>query len=763
MNTQTPQRLNENFGRRHPVGTSDTGDHVDLLELLRSIWRRKWIVIGCASILGGMVALGVSLVQPRYSATAKVMLNPRETRVVTSQEVVSDLDLSNPVIESEVALIRSSVLLETTIREIGMDQMTEFDPTVVTEPLWSQRLNQAVEWASRLLGRGYVSVPAPEVSAMDVIEVLPEEGIEPPSEQLAEEDDLYRKVVGRLRRYLEVYQEGNSYVITITASAEDNQLVALIVNAIADRYIASQLEERVEGTRSASAWLEAQVEKLRTQVAIAEMEVETHRAEKLTYDGGGIESISQQLAAMSVQLATARADQAAAQARRDQIVELVKSEGFPAAAEILTSPFVTSLRENHSALMRHQAELSTQYGPSHPQRQRQAAEIERADADLKEEVRKIIEMLEAEVDVARIRERSIAGDLLALEERASSISSTSIDLRQLEREAAALRSTYENMLSRLKETRTHEALAKPEAKVIEYALPPASPSYPRSKLLIAAAAVAGLGLGLGIVLVLELSSNTIRTAQQAFRETGLPVLAELPRGGRRVSRFEADPVTVALGDQGERVRHLRNALMFGEGKRPRSIAVGSSIPGESKSETTFALAQVSALTGDKVILIEGDFRRGYASRTYGLANGKGLAEVLQGTARPDEVVRSAEGLGFDILPIGEMSKEAAALFSPEKFRKIIDTLCEKYDVVLIDAPPVLSSADARVVASAVDATILSVKWDSTPASTVRESLRSLADLGVSPRGIVLTQVNPRRIENTQQRPYRSPRRKEDLT
>lgn len=756
MNTQKSfPRTASDYGGATPTG-GDSGDIVNLYDLIRNIWYRKWIVIAAAMLLGGFVALGVSFVTPRYGATAKVMLNPRETRVVTSQEVVSDLDLSNPVIESEVALMGSSVLLEAAVRRIGPEHLTEFNPEQTSEPsVWAQRLEKVVGWATAFL----VGDPSaePEIAWTEDGENGGDgtgDGSAATTETVNPNDTIERRIVGRMRGFLTIKQQGSSYVISISGTAEDPELVALIVNTVAEEYIASQLEERIQGTRRATAWLETRVEDLRSQVAMAEEAVEVRRAEKLTADGGGLETASQQLGAMSAQLASARADQAAAQSRYDQITALIESDGFAAAADVLSSPLVVTFRTTYAALMRDRAELASRYGDDHPQLVRIDAEIARAEEDLSSEVEKIIKGLGREVEVAGIRERTIASDLLSLEERVSSISRTSTDLRDLEREANALREVYENMLARLKETRAHEALAQAEAKVIEFALPPGSPSYPRSKLLVSAAAVAGAGLGLGLVLILELSSNTFRTTQQVVRDTGVPVLTALPRGrGRR--RRRAPDVLNWLADAsndgyGERVRQLRTALMFGSGEPPRSVGITSSLVGEGKTETALALAHANALLGKRVILVDCDFRRAALSKVFGWYKPADFVAVLRGKATLDDAILTDRALSFDVLSVAAPVDNVSDILDPDRFHDMISDLEDRYDLVIVDVPALVYAADARLIARSTGALVYLVKWNGTPKSTVRQGLDALGAFGIIPHGVVLTEVKRNRISEFRQ-------------
>jgi capsular exopolysaccharide synthesis family protein len=744
MNTQDPtSRVLTDRIRRPSAGQNSPEDTIDLGDLFRAIWRGKWIVLGAALALASLVAVAVSQVTPLYTAVSKVMLDPRERRVVNSEEVVSSLDLSNPVIASEVAMIRSSVLLQSVIRQIGLPNLAEYDPSVPAEPGITDRIVAALSSAMGLSTDAPVAVEKTDATA---------------NAELAG-DTLERRVVQRMRQSLEVEQEGDSYVIAISFHAESPVLAATIVNTIAERYIDRQLEARVDVTRRANEWLEKRVEDLRTQVAAAEEVVEAYRAAKVSADGGGLNTANQQLAAMSGQLAAARADKAGIQARADQIRALEAAEGIAAAAEVLQSPYATALLGDRSTLLRESAELATRYGETHPMRLRVEAEIAQIEAELADEVVKIIEVLEKEVEVASIREAAIASDLLRLEERVSQISGSSIELRHLEREADALRDVYTNFLSRFKETRAQEALAQAEASVIEYAMPPGAPSYPRNKLLIAAGIVAGGGLGLALVLIRELTSNTFRSTQHLERETGLKVLSAIPRMRRKRSVAEAfqSLVQAPYSNYGESIRQLRTALMFGGGEPPRSIAVTSSFHGEGRSSVTLSLAYMNKLMGRNVIIVDCDFRRAALSKAFGWTPKNDLSSVLRSEADLRQAIVSDKQLGFDVLPVSQPVADIADMLSPDRFRAMIDTLQDSYDLVLIDSPPILTASDARVIARSADVLVYLIRARSTSISATRQGLALLYELGIEPLGLVSTMVDRRQMGDTQRGIYPSAR------
>ena len=257
------------------------------------------------------------------------------------------------------------------------------------------------------------------------------------------------------------------------------------------------------------------------------------------------------------------------------------------------------------------------------------------------------------------------------------------------------------------------------------------------------ATVAGAGLGLGLALILELGSGRFRSLQQVERDTKLPVLAAIPSGRTRLParRLLDDLVAKPHSEYGERIRQLRTALMFGITARPRSVTVTSSVPGEGKTNLTLALARMIALTGMRVVVVDGDFRHGTIHRKMGWKKGAGsrdISSVLNDEATVEQSVVRDEGLGFDVLPVFNPVASFADTVSPARFQALVEELHAIYDLVLIDAPSVLQASEAIVLARSTDELIYVVKWNSTLVSAVQQGLDALFELGIDPHGIVLT-------------------------
>jgi succinoglycan biosynthesis transport protein ExoP len=717
MYNRMPPRGSGSYPVGSPVPSVEDTDRVDLRDLFRKIWLRRKMVVGCILVCSFLAGAMVSQVTPLYTALSKIMLDPRKGRIVTTEAVVSDLDVSEQVVNSEAAVLRSNVLIEAVIDELGFEKLRLLDGASARPSLTSS--------IKSLIGLG----PATNTPASDAI--LKAQKTE--------------RLIFAIRRALSVRREGESYVISISVETPDAQLSALLAATIADQYIIGQLTGRQTAATRASGWIEDRLNVLRSEVEAAETAVEDYRAKSLVLDGASLETASSQLFEMSNRLALARSDRATTEALYQQITSVIEAKGVHAAESLVKSPILDALAEQRVALMQKDAIWAERYDATHPTRKNLANEITQANAEIAREITRQVDVKRNEVDTARILEASMAQSLNEMEQRIVQISANAVGLRELERKLAATRQTYEELLSRLSETQSQEVLQRADAKLVERATIPGAPSSPRPKLVIALGGMAGAAIGLTLAFFLELSGSTFRSEAEIERETGLPVLAAIPLGDWKSPRAAYRELERAPhGVYAERIRHLRTALLTPSKKDAgKSILVTSSVPMEGKTTTTLAFAKMASLAGKSVIVVDCDLRRSSLQRTFGWDMDYDLADFIHDECSLGDAVYSDARLGFDVLASTDPLPSAADQLSENWLKPMLNMLTRFYDVVLLDAPPALAVSDALILSQVVDSTIYLVRWDETPRAAVAKGLTSFAEMGKGPDGIVMTMVDPK--------------------
>ncbi|WP_333781887.1 GumC family protein [Shimia sp. MMG029] len=725
MAFQTQNDLSAKAHSGHKVSPSGfEPDGIEIRRLFSAIWRRKLLIVASTLIVSVLFFAAVSRVVPLYTARASLMLDSRSVQVLNSDNVVSDLNLNNPVMDTETAVLRSNLLLERVVQEIGPAALAPIDPALQPPGLLDRLKGQIKSTIGTVLG-------------IDATETV----------QIAAEDAQTRRLVGAMRRSMTVWREGQSYLIAVSVETPDPELSALIAQTVVDTYIIRQVEMRNDVIRSATAFLTGRIEETRKSVEAAEAKIADFRSEQLAELGISSETVERQLLELSTQLGLAQADLAQIDARYNRIIKVISTDGFERAADLLTtvdlqtSSFVLSLRQRLSEANRREAELATRFSEDYPERAVIRAEIDQLREELAQEVRKTLASLENEAAVAAARVASIRASVVEVEERSSGISRANIEMRQLEREAEALRENYENMLNRLSETRSTELLQRADARRVEKATVPGAPSSPRVMLFTIFGAALGFAIGLIATFVLAVSHIGFATPHEIERALGLPVRASLLQGKLRSRRalfrlLHSAPFSPYL----ERLRQLR-AMLLVLNQNPGSgycVQVTSSVANESKTSTVISLACLEARAQRRCIVLDFDFRRSSLSRDLRFNAPFDLEDVLQNRCQPEEAIRHSRELGFDLLTLKKASPQLGEQVEVHQVKALIDHLKKTYDLVLIDSAPVLLVADSIKIATLADTVVLLVRQYKTPRKAAIQAARMLNEVGVKSVQVAMT-------------------------
>jgi capsular exopolysaccharide synthesis family protein len=277
-----------------------------------------------------------------------------------------------------------------------------------------------------------------------------------------------------------------------------------------------------------------------------------------------------------------------------------------------------------------------------------------------------------------------------------------------------------------------------KATVVTEASVPTSPAAPSIPVYLGLGVAIGLVVGLGLALTLETLNTSVKDPADLAAVSSLPVLASVTRDTRRGAPpiVRDDP----LGSRSEAYRQLRTNLQFASvDETPRIVVVTSALPGEGKTSVAGNLAVALSQVGIRVCLVDGDLRRPSVATYFGLVAEVGLSTALAGRAGVDEILQPA-GTGFSVVTSGLIPPNPAELLSSHRYPALLRELSDRFDMVLVDAPPTLPAADAAVLAAAADGVLFVVHAGRTSRHQVERALQNLDQVKAHMLGVVLNRV-----------------------
>jgi polysaccharide biosynthesis transport protein len=688
----------------------------DLRQYVNFLWRH-WIFIGATAAF----ALAIGLIYlaratPLYIATTQVLLEPRRERAPGGDSVLSDIQLEDAsTIESQLAIIKSDSLLE----HVVVKEKLVSPPTDATKN--AQSPGEPAEDTNLLKAR------------------------------------LVQEAINRLRDALTISRSGQAYVINISVTWNDPKKAAVLANAVADAYVVDQLDAGFDAAKRASAWLSDRLVELREQLRISEEAVAKFRAEHgLARTGGNVTLNEQQVAELNNKLMAARTDAAEKKTRVDYLADVAAGkrtlqslpDSFQSAGQ---SGVIGTLRQRLAEASQREADLLARYSDRHPMVVNVQAEKRDIERSIAVETQRMIEAVKSEYALAKAREVATEQAFREATGQGGLDSEDAVKLRELERTATVNKSLFEDFLQRAKITDEKSTFRARNARIITPAQPPGSPSFPRTRIILAVTLFVGIASGVGGAIAMEMLNSGFTTSREVEELLAVPVLASIAKMDSRKLTKDGTEIAVPLyqvhyplSPFSEAIRTLRSGIHMSDVDRPpKVIHVTSARPGEGKTTIAISLAISAASSNLRVVLIDADLRHPSASRFFGLEKEKGLVDLLTGAAQEDHLMFQKDRVL--VIPAGSKSLNPPDILGSERMKALINHLKETCDYVVIDSPPVGPVVDASIVARQADKTVFVVQWASTPREVVETCLQKVSiDKRVG--GIVLNLLNQDRAK-----------------
>jgi len=760
------KRIDDPIENISPRGPGPANSVALDLDPFLSAGRRQAIIIATFALAGLLVGCAYDVLStPQYTATTDLLIDSQK-KTDKNEDVsasIAELTFDTAAIDSQVEVLKSEKIALAVVSNLNLTEDPEF-------------VGADNSWVGRTLAELKTLLDFRQWFAVE-----PKSDADP--KFLAE-----RAAIGKLENNMQVRRVGHTYVLAVDYTSSKPKKAAVVANAFAEAYLNDQLDAKYDAARRASSWMEERIAQLKAQSLSSDLAVQKFKAEHGLVSTDGKLVSEQQLTELNSQLVTAHSETARAEARFNQISEMLKSgEAEGAVTDSLGSPIINDLRQKFLAASKTESELEAKLGPEHLQvvnLRRNMAEYKRQIFD---ELKRIAETYRSEGEVARAKELSLRNSLASLEDQSASTNQTLVQLRELERESDTYRMLYQNFLQRYQETVQQQSSPITEARVITSATPPGAASRPKRSLALAMSLVIGSLIGLAIAALREYRDRVFRTAAQVRDELGLEFLGILPalREERRMEDRAGEgehPRHVKISDAiqrysidhplssfAETLRSMKVTLELSlSDRRPKIVGVVSVLPGEGKSTLAKNFASLLSHLGAQTLLIDGDLRNPGLTRAVAPNATEGTIEVLRGGRPLSEVLVTESESNLYLLPtvLKRQLYHTSDLLASPNMRALLNGCSESFEYIIVDLPPVGPVVDVRAAGPMFDAFIMVVEWGRTARAVVRTALLSDATLYHKCIGVAFNKVDLKKIhlyESKQSKDYYHARYKKYYT
>lgn len=702
---------------------------MDIFESLRRGWRFPLygLLIGLA-----LAAVAYVYIPTPYKSSARVLVDRSVTRYLQTTKIADQPTFDEGEIGSQVYVLSSDSVVVPVVRALGLAHDREF---VGLPKMGGARLSDYLGDLKRFFLN---SVGAN------------------PGEAENEEAALERAAAEAVVKRLTVTREDVANVINVAFESDDKFKAANIANAIADTYIVTSMDAKLQSTKVASHWLQERLVELKKQVGDADKALEEFRTANNIKAGAGGPN-AELRANLNTQLTQAQIATAEAKSRLERIqkgsLDEVTSIGGTDALNNSARSGVINFAMNNSDLVRLRsqyrdaaaklAEVTQRVGTRHEiavKLRRQADDLKAA---IQAEERRIADAYVNEYQVAAAREAELSASAAKL----FGGSDATNELRELESTAETLRNLYNNTLQKFKETNTIESGSIPvqSARVISRAAPPLAKNSKKALAVMGGSLFLCLLLGVGAAVGREWIADVLRTPKAAEHVTGkktvvLPMV-EAESGPIEEYVLEAPYSRFTEALRGVKALIDANRLVHGA----KVIGVVSSVPKEGKTTVGANLASLMvAATGARTLLIDSDFHVRKLSAAMAPDAREGLLEALQNPSRLPWYVSKRQQSGVHVLPCVALSRipNSAELLGAPEMGQLLAVARKSYDCIIIEIAPVMSVVDIKMIERFVDQFVFVVEWGATKRDTVLDALSDAEIIRDRIAGVVLNKADP---------------------
>ncbi|HBQ2127556.1 TPA: polysaccharide biosynthesis tyrosine autokinase [Klebsiella pneumoniae] len=685
-------------------------DEVDLGRLIGEFIDHRKLIVSITALFTIIALLYALFATPIYQADSLIQVEQKQGNAILSS-LSQVLPNSQPSSAPEITLLQSRMILGKTVNDLNLQAKIVQNYFPIFGKGWARLMGEKTGTIS--ISRLYIpngiedSVSELELKVVDkshyivdfegkkirgeVGKLLNEDGISlkidnidaQPNSEFTISYISRLKAISEILNTFTVTDEGkDTGMLSLSMTGEDSTQIVKILDSISNNYLAQNISRQAAQDAKSLEFLNLQLPKVRAELDVAEDKLNLYRRQK--------DSVDLSLEAKSVLEQIVNVD--------NQLNELTFRE----------------------------SEISQLYTKEHPT------------------YKALIE-----------KRKTLKDERNKLNERVSAMPKTQQEILRLSRDVDSGQAVYMQLLNRQQELNIAKSSAIGNVRIIDNAVSLPKPVKPKKVIVLLLGFIAGLMVSAGIVLLKVYLRRGIESPEQ-LEEIGINVYASIPVSetfSRSISskailkktqrtentKFLAveNPADLAI----EAIRGLRTSLHFAMLEaRNNVLMISGASPNAGKTFVSSNLAAVVAQTGKKVLFIDTDMRKGYSHKLFDVNNDSGLSDFLSGRNEIEKIIKTIPAGGFDFISRGVTPPNPAELLMHRNFGALIDWVSKKYDIVILDTPPILAVTDAAIIGNYAGTTLLVARFEQNTVKEIDISSKRFEQSGVQVKGCILNGV-----------------------
>ena len=697
---------------------------INLQDLWRMFWRRKWVIIISTVTAFVLAALYSFLATPIYTAEGQLLID-REPNILSFEDIFQIESLNDDYFQTQFKLLQSRALAGDTI-----DRM----PLYGKEPL----VKAAVEGGTTR------------------------------AEDIKNDPAIRRRLINALLSRLTIRPIRRTRLVQASFSHPDPKHAADTLNSLFDAYIEMNVQKRYQATEQATDFLTKQIASLQAEIEENERKLQEYGQDKNIIALSSTETtVIERLGELNKALTDAQIERVNKETYYNEIA--VSTPDY--IPDALANPLIQRLREEYSRLNREYVKKSETFLPNYPEMQSLKAELDAAKKALEDETQALIKRAYSDYQAALKNEQALAAVFNRQKKEAFELNSNAIQYNSLQIQIQNQKSLLESLLKRKSETDVSsrlKGLRTSNVWIVDKAEVPSSPSSPNKLRNMAFALMIGLLGGLGLAYLFESLDVTVKDSEDVKKYAGMPMLGIIPEfgeDGMKRGRGKAGKDEQVEGHEkfrpelesmdlivhfaprssfSEYYRSIRTTLLLSAADTSlKSIVVTSALPEEGKTATVSNLAVALAQMGKTVVMIDADLRKPRLHKIFRIKNLNGLTKYLTTDLALEDALRATAIPTLFLINAGPVPPNPVELLGSEKFGHLVEQLRSVYDFILVDSPPVLAVSDAVVIGSRLDGAILVVRRGKTHREALKQARQKLDAHKVRGTGVIINHARMR--------------------